>query len=187
MFGLFGPEGVFPGLVVARRGMLDAVVSDPLAVSRPSLGSAVLHAADPASFVLADSPVPVIDPSMPLHMATLAFTNPVKFAVFCGTLAAGPLSLAGTLALLFSGGAASTLCETALFLSFVSRLAVAATWQARASDLRTAMLDALVSPLTDAPALVRSLKAAIVPVVVTGSQEWTVRRGGLLSPGRTAV
>lgn len=183
LFGLFGPVGVLPCVTVARRQTVDEVINDPLTLSRPSLGAAIQLAADPRRFMMIDAPMHFGGRLGKLHLSTLFAVSPLRYVVYCALLAAGPLALAGTVVLPVIWGSVSLLSEIALFLVVLGRIGTALTWPRQVMEVSWALLDAVISPVTDAVAFVRAVGGSLKLTQWSGKAPYTMRRGGVMSPG----
>lgn len=183
LYGLFGSRGVLPTVTVASRRTIGEVFSDPLAQNRPSAGAALHDACRGARFVPVDVPVSFGSQAAFLHLSMLARVCPWKYAVCCVSLAAGPLSLIAVLAAGLAEGRLPVLAALALVLSVLSRGVGAIQWSARSAGVSRRLAEALLSPLADAPALVRGIAAATARTVTCGRSTYTMHGNGLMSSG----
>jgi hypothetical protein len=182
--GLFGPVGVLSVLTVTDRATVAAVLQDPLTMNRPSLGAALHAAADDGSFFLEPVPASIADGDALKHLTLLSRVNPGRYAVLCVSLAAGPLALLGSILVPAVTGHASFMCGLALLLAYASRVSTAVTWQSAVMGSNASVMDALLSPATDAAAFGRAVSSAARAVCPSGAARYVMRSGGLMTPTR---
>lgn len=181
---LFGPPGVLSGLTLAGRDLILAALKDPLSLNRPGLGSALHFKVRPDRFRIVPYPVPVQDDVSRMHIKILSRLDPGRSVVLAASVLAGPLSLfAVFLSVAFQGRFPVT-AVLALAMAVAARLAVALTWQRQACGMKSALLDALVSPVADAPAFFRLIAAFSGRQPDCGGVRCQVRAGGLVIPAR---
>jgi len=180
-YAMFGPAGVPAVLSSTSRSMIDKVAADPLSANMPSGGAALHRLASPRDFVLVEAPVSPGAGFARQHLTMLSRLSVPAFVAYCVSLAAGPFALLLTSAGVFGGGL-SVAAMSALLISIVSRALQAATWPARCFGVSSAMLDALVSPVSDLPALARAVASASRRTVKSGRASYVMHSKGLMSP-----
>ncbi len=183
---LFGPPGVLSGLTLANRAFVVEALSDPLTLNRAGLGAALHFKVATDRFGLLPFPVPVRDDISRTHLKILSRLDSRRFALLAASLLAGPLSLMVLFLSVACAGSFSIPAAVALLLCVGARAAAGSTWQRQACGLKSAFLDALVSPVADAPAFFRLLAAISGRQSDCGGVRCQVRAGGLVIPAGPA-
>jgi len=181
-FGLFGPVGVLPTMVMLGRERFERTIGEPLAMNRHSAGAAV-HAACPADQFV-PLPLPVSYPSTlaMTHLAVLSRVSAGRYALCCLSLAAAPMSLAAIVVSMFVNPGFLPLALLSLVMSICARMVAGAVIVRGNGAFLSALSSAALTPFTDFPALIRAMAAAGTRRVRMGAVDCRIHSNGLLSP-----